>query len=349
MIKVLVVEDSPTARELILAILGMDPELKVCGVVDNGLDAVQLTKELWPDVILMDIQMPKMDGFQATKLIMSEKPTPIVIVSGHRDVREVTVAIEALRAGALTALPKPRGIASPYFQKEADHLLTTVKAMAGVAVVRHRAAEPDKLPQSPALAALKSRVSRVELIVTAASTGGPAALHKVISALPADFEPPILIVQHLSAGFIAGLASSLGSAAKLPVKVAQASEPLAPRTVYLAPYGRHLVVRNRTTIGLLPKRDQDRFCPSANVLFESAAQVFGEATVGVMLTGMSNDGVDGCRAIRAAGGEIVAQDEATSLVFGMPKETISAGLADRILSISNIGPWLATLRTRKSG
>lgn len=348
MIKVLVVEDSPTARELILAILSMDSELKVCGVADNGLDAVQMTKELWPDVILMDIQMPKLDGFQATKLIMTEKPTPIVIISGHRDVREVTVAIEALRAGALTALPKPRGISSPYFQKEADHLLTTVKAMAGVAVVRHRAAEPEKLPQPSALATLRSRVSRAEIIVAAASTGGPAALHKVISSLPADFEPPILIVQHLSAGFIAGLASSLGSAAKLQVRVAQPSEPLTPRTVYLAPYGRHLVVRNRATIGLLPKRDQDRFCPSANVLFESAAQVFGEATVGVMLTGMSNDGVDGCRAIRAAGGDIVAQDEATSLVFGMPKEAIAAGLTDRVLPLNSIGPWLASLRSRRS-
>lgn len=341
-IKVLIVEDSATARQLLVTILGMDPQLAVCGVAVDGQQAVNMTLALRPDVILMDIQMPVMNGFEATKIIMAERPTPIIVVSLHRNVSEITVALEALRAGAVTILPKPHGLASAKFQSEAEHLLATVRAMAGVTVRRPRSASDD-LPVPPEVPASAVPRRKVELIVVAASTGGPAALHRILSSLPVTFTTPIVIVQHMSQGFHAGLVSSLGRVSALRVVLAQHQSLIEPRTVYLAPFGRNLVVRDKRTLALVAPRETELFCPAANVLFTTAADVFRAAVVALVLTGMGSDGLDGCRAVSGAGGLVVAQDERSSLIFGMPKEVIASGVAQHVLSVHEMARWLTRL------
>lgn len=342
MLRVLIADDSATARELLIEIVFMDPQMEVCGVATNGSEAVAMTKAQRPDIILMDIEMPGLNGFQATKIIMEEQPTPIIIVSGHGAASEVSGAMEALRAGALSILPKPSGAGSPRFHKDAEHLLSALRTMSKVAVRQSRP-RPDlpvaRAPVPPA--ATMSR--RVELVVVTASTGGPAALSQILAALPATCTTPIVVVQHLPPGFVAGLRDELSQLSLLRVKVAHHLARLEPKTVYLAASGRHLVVRDRTTLGLVQQRESDQLCPSADALFTSAAQVFGAATVALVLTGTGTDGLEGCRAVKAAGGLVAAQDEQSSVIFGMPMSAIKAGVAQHILSLHDIARWLINL------
>ena len=336
MIRVLVAEDSITVSNLLVAMLNTDPEIEVIGQAKNGIEAVVMTKRLKPDLVTMDIQMPLMDGFAATKEIMIESPTPIVIVSGHVDVREVTVTMQALRAGALAVLPKPVGPQAPDFEELSRQLLETVKAMSQVKVVRHRAKRPVSPPAPlPVLPPPRKGVG-CAVVAIAISTGGPAALHTLLSGLPGDFPVPILVVQHITKGFVEGLAAWLNTGSSLRVKVAENGEQLVAHTMYIAPDDRHLGVSSKGTImtsGAPPVRG---FRPSGTFLFESVANVYGASAVAVIMTGMGNDGLDGLRAIRAAGGRIVAQDEETSVVFGMPGSAINAGLSDIVLPLAAI-------------
>lgn len=341
MIRVIVAEDSVTTRELLVEILRSDPEIQVVGEAKNGLEAVEMTKRLRPDALTMDIRMPQMDGFEATKQIMIEAPTPIVIVSASPDFREVEVSMHALRAGALAALQKPLGPGAPDFEEQSRQFLATVKAMSQVKVVR-RWPERQRLEPTPRVTLPRSRVC-ARLIAIAASTGGPAALQQMFSALPGDFGVPILVVQHIAGGFVEGLASWLNTTCSLKVKVAENGEPAAPRTVYVAPDNRHLGISNQSAIMLSNTEPLMGFRPSATFLFESVAKVFGTSAVGVMLTGMGQDGVEGLRAVRNTGGRIIVQDEASSVVFGMPGATISAGLADVVLPLPSIAPQLIEL------
>jgi two-component system chemotaxis response regulator CheB len=329
MFRVLVAEDSATARELLVAILRSDPELQVVGEASDGAEAVALAQRLRPDVVTMDIRMPRMDGFAATKEIMITIPTPIVIVTGSTKAREVEVAMHALRAGALAVLHKPRGPEAPAFEEAARQLVATVKAMAQVKVVRHWRPAPTRPGGTPPRAA--SATQRGRLVAIATSTGGPGALQGLLSGLPVDFSAPILVVQHITAGFTPGLASWLNSVCGLQVKVAEHGEALAPHTVYLAPDDRHLGVSPTATLLLSSAPPIGGFRPSGTFLFESAARAFGAAAIALILTGMGEDGVEGLRAVRQAGGRILAQDEESSVVFGMPGAAIAAGLADLVL------------------
>jgi two-component system chemotaxis response regulator CheB len=314
MFRVLVAEDSATARELLVEILRADSEIEVVGEATNGLEAVEITKRLRPTVVTMDIRMPKLDGFEATRQIMIEAPTPIVIVSGITDLREVEISMHALRLGALAVLGKPPGPESADFEEHSQRLVQTVKAMAQVKVVRRW---PDRvLAQPPPLPSMHVHVPP-RVVAIAASTGGPAALARLLSDLPPDFALPVLIVQHIAKGFVDGFAAWLNTAgASLRVKVAQDGEPLRPRTVYVAPDDRHLGVADESTIAVSNAAPIEGFRPSGTFLFESVANAFGSAIVAVVLTGMGADGVAGLRAVRIAGGRIIAQDEETSVVFG---------------------------------
>lgn len=341
MIRVLIAEDSVTVRELLVGILGTDPDIEVIGTAKNGHEAVETAKQLRPDVITMDINMPGMDGFEATKRIMIEAPVPIVIVSGTTDVRDVKISMNALRAGALAVLEKPSGIGSSCFEASVKQLVSTVKAMAGVKVVRHW---PSRGVLVEDLASATARdpppVSPIRVVAMAASTGGPAALARVISDLPAQFPIPILVVQHIGRGFVAGLASWLDTVSPLKVKVAEDGDPLAPSTVYLAADDLHMGVSSRSRIALREGPHIGGFRPSATYLFDAVGKAFGPAAVAVMLTGMGQDGVDGLRTLRSAGARIIAQDEATSVVFGMPGAAIAAGVAEKILPLPDIGKAL---------
>ena len=340
MLRVLVAEDSVTSRELLVAILRSDPEITVVGEASNGIDAVGLTKQLRPDVITMDIRMPKQDGFESTRQIMIDAPTPIVIVSSVYNERDVEVSMHALRVGALAVLPKPPGPESPDFDDQCRKLVQTVKAMAQVKVVRRWR---ERVTITPPSIPRVERAPRVRIVAIVASTGGPSALARILSSLSADFEPPILVVQHISTGFVGGLAAWLNTISPLPVRVAQDGEPLRAKTVYVAPDNSHLGVRNQSEIALLPTSPVEGFRPSGTALFESVSRAFGNAMVAVMLTGMGSDGVAGLRAVRTAGGRIIAQDEATSVVFGMPAAAIAAGLADSTLPLDVIASRLEEL------
>src|SRR5262249_9151280 len=236
MIRVLVVEASPTTRGLLTAALGRDDSLRVVGEAGDGRQAIELTGRLRPDVVTMDIDLPRLDGLAATREIMATTPTPIVIVSGMGR-SQTTLALDALRAGALAVLPKPPGPGAPGFESGMAELVETVKALAHVKVVRHwRPVAPR--PARPAAPA--DRAARLGVVAMAASTGGPVAVQTILAGLPANLGLPLLLVQHISPGFAAGLAAWLGAATGLRVKLAEDGEPLVAGTVYLAPDDRHL-------------------------------------------------------------------------------------------------------------
>ena len=331
--RVLVVEDSPTARALLVHILGSDPEIQVVGEARDGVEGVELTRKLRPHVVTMDIKMPRMDGFQATKEIMITAPTPIVVVTGCLDDGELEVSMHALRAGALTVLAKPPGLESPDHDRAARELVTTVKAMAQVKVVRHwRPRSSPEISLPPAA----RRGSPRRAVAIAASTGGPAALQHLLGELPADFPAPLLVVQHITPGFVGGLAAWLNTICDFQVRVAVNGEVLHRGTVYLAPDGHHLGVTSRGTIALSTEPPVGGFRPSGSSLFESVAAAYGASAVAVILTGMGDDGVKGLRAIRQTGGQIIAQDEESCVVFGMPGAAIAAELPDLVLPITAI-------------
>jgi two-component system chemotaxis response regulator CheB len=334
-IRALIAEDSATTLELLVHMLESDADIRVVGRAKNGVEAVALTKTLSPDVVVMDIHMPVLDGFRATRQIMIECPTPIVIVSATLDVKAVDVSLHALRLGALSVLEKPLGPGAEDFQETCDRFIATIRAMSAVKVVR-RWAENSVPP--PELAPEKR--PPLQVLAIAASTGGPTALLRVLSDLPAALPVPVLIVQHMAPGFVGGLANWLAEGTALKVKVAEQGERIENGVAYLAPDDRHLGLHDRRTLQVSSSPPCGGFRPSGTFLFESVAQIYGGSAVGVILTGMGDDGVTGLDALRRAGGRIIAQDEATSVVFGMPAAAIAAGLPHITLPLDLIGARL---------
>jgi two-component system chemotaxis response regulator CheB len=338
MIRVLVAEDSVTVRELLVQILSSDPEIQVIGEAKNGMEAVEQAVRLKPDVITMDVHMPELDGLEATKEIMVRSPTPIVVVSSSHSARDVELSLSAMRAGALLVLPKPDDPRSDQFAGRQGNLLTMVKAMSSVKVVR-RWTPRTSAPRPPAPSPL-GPLGPVRVIAIGASTGGPAALERILKDLPGDFSAPILVVQHIATGFASGLARWLSGSASLRVKIAEPGEMLRPRTVFIAPDDRHLGVGADGRIEVTAGPEVNGLRPSATHLFESVARSFGPGVVAVILTGMGRDGVEGLRAVKIAGGQVIAQDESSSVVYGMPREAVTAGVVDIVASIEDIAPRL---------
>jgi two-component system, chemotaxis family, protein-glutamate methylesterase/glutaminase len=342
LIRVLVADDSATAREMLVQILGSDPEIRVVGEAHDGVEAVEATSRLRPDLVTMDLHMPRLDGLAATREIMITAPTPIVIVTAGAGPGEVEGSLDMLRLGALDILMKPPGPDSPGFERAAGRLVSTIKAMSQVKVVRRwRSSPPSGIGSRPGRAV--SARSRGRVVAIAASTGGPPALQRLLSGLPPEFAAPVLVVQHITQGFAGGLAHWLDSVCPLRVKLAEHGEPLAARTVYLAPDDRHLGVSDRRLVALSDAGPIGGFRPSGTFLFESVARSFGASTRAVILTGMGDDGVRGLQAVRRSGGHVIAQDEPSSVVFGMPAAAIAAGVVDSVLPIDEIPSRLATM------
>jgi two-component system chemotaxis response regulator CheB len=343
MLRVVVIDDSPVARDLIVEILNNETDITVVGIATDGQEGVELVQELQPDVVTMDVQMPRMDGYEATREIMIAQPTPIVVVSGSMNQPDVDKSMQSLQAGALTVIGKPHAPTSPQFAHTAGLLVDTVRSMSGVKVVRHRRQE-DTSATDPSSSDAVTTGNATQVIAIGASTGGPQTVHGILSALPDSFPLPILYVQHISDGFTEGMARWLTSTTMLDVRIAVDGEALAGGTVYLAPEGRHLEVSPDSRIVLTDHVPQGGFRPSVSVLFESVARSFGQHALAVILTGMGRDGVDGLKAIRQLGGQIIAQDKSSSVVYGMPKAAFDEGLVDTMMNPQEIVEHLCRVR-----
>jgi two-component system, chemotaxis family, protein-glutamate methylesterase/glutaminase len=338
MIRVLIADDSSTARVLLRGILESDPQIRVVGEATNGAEAVEMARRVRPGLITMDVNMPVMDGLEATKQIMMSAPTPIIIVSAIERAA-LDLSFDATQAGALIVVKKPVGPGDARYLLDRDQLLGMVKAMAQVKVVRRWGAPATSLPQPR----VRQTPADGQLVVIGTSTGGPAALRRLLADLPPDFPAPVLVVQHIARGFVGGLASWLEGGSRLPVRVAEEREQLRRGTVLLAPDDRHLGVTRAGRVELSDAPPISGFRPSVTHLFRSAAQAYGPGVIALLLTGMGSDGVDGLRDVRELGGRILAQDAETSVVYGMAQEAVRAGLCSTLLPLERIGEHLADL------
>lgn len=339
MIRVLVVDDSETARLLLVDILRSDPELVVVGEARDGAEAIAMTAALHPDIISMDIQMPRMDGFEATQRIMAETPTSIIVVSAIES-EQIRHALDALRSGALAVLPKPSGPGSPSASEDRRRIVSTFKALARVKLLprqRPLTSDPGVKPQP------RTSASMSVALGIAASTGGPAALREILGALPASFPIPILVVQHIAMGFAEGFARWLQEGTALRLILAEDGKRMLPGHAYLAPDDVHLAVRAPGEIALERGPAIGGLRPSAEILFGSLARAFGAGAAALVLTGMGRDGNEGAAAIHAAGGLVIAQDRATSDVFGMPAAVIDRGAANHVLPLPEIARELVRI------
>lgn len=343
MIKVLIVEDSPVIRDFLKSILSSDPEINVVGTASNGEEGIEAVKKLKPDVITMDIHMPVMDGFEATRIIMETHPTPIVIVSGTARAKEVSITFKAMEVGALTVFPRPQGIGQPDYDRTCKELIKTVKLMSEVRVVT-RWSGLKKKTISPSPKVVIGRVlPEIKIVAIGASTGGPMALQSMISKLNSDFPVPLLIVQHMAAGFVEGFAEWLSQSTNFPVTVATYGEHALPGHAYLAPDGTHMMIRHGAIISMGKGETKDGPCPSVSCLFESVADVFQQNAIGILLTGMGQDGVAELKLMRDRGAITMVQDEKSSVVFGMPGEAIKIDAAEYVLPPYKIGALLVSI------
>lgn len=336
-IRALVVDDSPTVREFLGHILN-NAGIEIAGEAADGAQAVALAARLRPDVITMDISLPVMDGFAATRAIMEYSPTPIVIVSAYWSPEEVAKTFDALGAGALAILEKPR-VGAPDFMHQREQLVSTIRLMADVKVVRRSQPieRPHKVKPAP------PGRSRRELVAVGASTGGPQALKTILSGLPNGFSAPIVVVQHISYGFLPGLVQWLGQGCKLHVSIAAHGQTLEPGMVYFAPDDRHLLVSCDKILRLSGAPPDGTLRPSVAQLFRSVAESQGSRAVGVLLTGMGRDGAAELGLMRKRGAVTIVQDERTSIVHGMPKEAIRLGAAMHVLPQEEIADMLVGL------
>lgn len=347
MIKVLITEDSPVVRGYLKYILDSDPEIEVVGIACDGEEAVRMVNESKPDVVTMDIHMPKMDGYQATRRIMETSPVPIVICSASWNPEEVEKTFRTMEAGAVAALEKPRGPGHPESDSSVGELLRTVKLMSGVKVVRRWSPDRQKTaetvtPEKTVTVSPKIK-SDIKLVVVGSSTGGPLVLQTLLAGLPKNFPVPVVIVQHIASGFLLGLCEWLARTTNFPTRVPENGEKLLPGHAYLAPDKFQIAVDPQLRVVLTEDHSGQGLCPSVSHLFDSVANRFGKQVIGILLTGMGKDGSFELKRLHDLGAFTIAQDKATSVVHGMPGEAIKLGGASIVLSSSEIPEKLISL------
>jgi two-component system chemotaxis response regulator CheB len=339
MIRLLVVDDSPTVRELLMHIFDAEPGLKVAGWAENGEQAVRLAQELQPDVITMDLHMPHMDGYEAIRRIMRLCPTRIVVVSGGDDRGEIDASFRAIEAGALVLVRRPSGPGEPAHSESAAALVRAVKAMSEVRVVRRWGDVRRQVQRAP---------HPRKLVVIGASTGGPTVLRDILAELRPGFPLPVVIVQHLARGFTPGMADWLTGASGYPVAVATDGEQLSAGRAWLVPDGLQPAIGADLRCRLLPSAPEHGMCPSVSHLFREIAPELRPATAAVLLTGMGKDGAVELKQLRDQGALTIVQDRASSAVYGMPGEALRLEAAMLVLDPPGIGKLLQRLATDHS-
>ena len=346
-IKVLIAEDSAVTRMLLVQILGSDPGIRVVGAVADGRAAVEFVKANPPDVVLMDLYMPQLDGFEATRMIMETQPLPIVICSAVGNPSEVATTFRSLEAGAVACIEKPVGHEQPDFASRVANLLQTVKLMSEVKVVR-------RWPRALSVAAPVAQTAEawrtladVKLIGIGASTGGPPVLQTILAGLSNDFPVPILIVQHIARGFLHGLAEWLKQTTGIRLHIASYGLHPLPGHAYLAPDDLHMGIGTTGRIVLTRGEPENGLRPSVSFLFRSLAEVSGANALGVLLTGMGKDGAAELKLMRDRGAVTIAQDRESAVVNGMPGEAVALGAATHVLPAEGICHALLTLVARK--
>lgn len=346
MIRVLLVDDSPLVLHVLQRLLARSPEIQVVGTAANGKEALDLLPVVNPDVICTDLHMPIMNGLEFTREVMTRYPRPILVVSVSVEAGSPNV-FRLLEAGAVDVFSKPCAIQDTEFDKVADELVSRIRILAGVKVFRRSKDMKSAAVAAPLIISSRSQ-SPPRIVVIGASTGGPQALREILSRLPAVFTLPVVCVQHIGSDFLSGMVDWLADAGPLTVRKAAHGATPQPGIVYFAPEDAHLEWDNagRFLLSIAPPVDGHR--PSVTVTMQAAAHCFGGGTVGVLLTGMGRDGADGMASIATVGGITLAQDEASSIVYGMPKEAVMLGAVQHILPLEQIAQALEALANNGS-
>jgi len=342
-IQVLIVEDSPVSQALLAHILGADPDIRILGTANNGEEALAFLARKKPDVITMDVKMPKLDGYETTRRIMETQPVPIVIVTASHSRDAAANSFKAMEAGAVAIVGKPKGIGHPEYAESARKLVEIVKLMSEVKVVRRYNHLRRAVPAEVQAVSRPAAAPQVEIIAIGVSTGGPPVLQTILSKLPKDLPVPVLITQHIAVGFLEGMAEWLRQTTGFKVLIAAQGEPLRPGHAYLAPDGFHLGVDGAARFALSKAPPENSLRPAVGYMFRSVAEHYGGRAIGVLLTGMGRDGADDLKLLQEQGAVTIAQDKESSLVHGMPGEAIALGAADYVLPPERIAALLASL------
>jgi len=338
MIGVFLVEDSPIALQVLTKVISDAPDVKIVGTADNGRDALLAIPQVNPDIICTDLYMKGMNGLELIQQIMTRFPKPILVISVAVGADNPENVFQLLQAGAIDVFPKPvTGLSSDYNK---DELLNKIRVLAGVKVFTRSSRSIVNNP-IPVPVTNRTTNAQIKIIAIGASTGGPQATCKILRVLPKDFPVPIICTQHISVGFLDGLVSWMNQECELAVKIAEQGEVLQPGVVYYAPDGFNLEVNRQQKVNLSPAYLGEIHCPSVNVMFRSVALHYGSSSLGVLLTGMGEDGAQGMLAIAQAGGITIGQDEASCAVFGMPKAAIDLGAVQHIVEIDKMGHFIA--------
>ena len=333
-VRVVIADDSLVAREMISQILSSDPAIEVVGQAKDGVEAVELVTRLRPDLVTMDIHMPKLDGLGAIERIMAYTPTPILVVSSSVREGGVGGAFDALALGALEVIKKPEPADWADLERIGRDVIRKVKVLASVRVITHIRGRRERR-EADVAHSIATGTHRA-IVAIGSSTGGPSALLAVLGRLPAELKVPVLIAQHIADGFVPGLVSWLNAGCTM--KVALAEEGLRPQagTAYFASTGSNMIVESGVLKFVAPSRGQ-LYIPSADTLFESVAASYGKRAIGVLLTGMGADGAQGMLKLHELGAATIVQNEETCTVYGMPKAAFDLGAVDEVLPVNDIG------------
>ncbi len=344
MIHVLIVDDSLTTREYLKQIIGSDPELTVIGEARDGQEALKLVEQKRPHVIVMDIMMPRLNGYEATRAIMERWPTPIIINSELVTPGQTEIVFQAMKAGAVAVCQKPTGLGRPDTEDLVEKFLRMIKLMSEVKVVRLLYPKK-KTPSSDVFydPAIKEIQSRIEIIAIGASTGGPPVLQTILSGLNPHFTIPIIVVQHIAAGFLEGMVAWLSKETPLRLKIPKTGDRIEPGHVYFCPEDHQMEITPSKHFMITKIDAHTTVKRPITYLFNSIAKIYGENAAGVLLTGMGNDGAHGLIEMKSKGALTVAQNKETSVVFGMPCEAMNLNAATYILSPVEIASFLNSL------